>query len=171
MASLIDELISILNEELEVYNDFIPVCSKKTEIIIQNKVDEIQEISMQEQEYLDRIALLEKKRVTVMKNMADVTGKDYEQLSIASVIRMIDKQPNEQKKLSEIHDNLKSTTRKLVDINNHNKSLIQQSLEMIEFNMNFIQSTWMSPGNNNYDRGAGMIYEQLANNTMFDAKQ
>ena len=50
-------------------------------------------------------------------------------------------------------------------------SLIEQSLEMIEFNMNLIQSTRMSPGSGSYTKSA---YENDApawQTGMFDARQ
>jgi hypothetical protein len=83
----------------------------------------------------------------------------------------MEKQPKEQKALSTIHDNLNNTIQRLVVINNRNKSLIQQSLEMIEFNMNFIQSTRMSPGNNTYTKGASQYEAPASRIGMFDAKQ
>ncbi len=52
-----------------------------------------------------------------------------------------------------------------------NKDLIENSLEMIEFNMNFIQSTRMSPGNNNYNRNATNSYTSDYGGHGFDAKQ
>jgi hypothetical protein len=81
------------------------------------------------------------------------------------------KQPEEQKQLSVIHDSLKATLNTIVEINNRNKSLIQQSLEMIEFNMNLVQSTRMSPGSNSYTRGAAQFELLAAQTGMFDAKQ
>ena len=59
-------------------------------------------------------------------------------------------------------------------INSANKNLIENSLEMIEFNMNFIQSTRMSPGNNNYDKNAsaaGGGVDAGFGTGSFDAKQ
>ena len=88
-----------------------------------------------------------------------------------AIIKMIGKQPNEQKKLSAIHDELSETLRRLVAINDRNKELINQSLEMIEFNMNLIQSTRMAPGVNNYTRSAGETDIRSARTGMFDAKQ
>ena len=61
--------------------------------------------------------------------------------------------------------------RRLVDINEKNKNLIENSLEMIEFNMNFIQSTRMSPGVNNYDRNASSSFSPGYSSGSFDAKQ
>jgi hypothetical protein len=59
----------------------------------------------------------------------------------------------------------------LTEINARNKTLIEQSLEMIEFNMNFIQSTRMAPGNNTYTRGASQYGNDSYQAGMFDAKQ
>ena len=86
---------------------------------------------------------------------------------------MLDKQPKDQLALSKLHDEMKSTVKIVIDVNEHNKSLIEQSLEMIEFNMNVIKSTWMSPGNNNYDKGAVVngLNSPGVGDRSFDAKQ
>ena len=164
-----EELVEILSQELEAYKEFIPISKEKTKAIVRNDIKDIQTITDKEQEFLDRINRLEKKREETIYNMANVTGKKAEELKISTIIKMLDKNPEEQKKLSEIYDNLKNTTKTLVDINKHNTSLIEQSLDMIEFNMNFIQSTWMSPGSSNYDRAAQADAE--AYKGIFDAKQ
>ena len=83
---------------------------------------------------------------------------------------MLKNQPEEQKRLSDIHNNLKRTIQRLQTINYQNRSLIEQSLEMIEFNMNLIQSTRMSPGNN-YTKGAVSSQNNALQPGMFDAKQ
>ena len=120
---------------------------------------------------MNRINSLEHKREAVMTNIRTVINRRNEDLTLTALIDMLDKQPVEQKALSLIHDSLKGTIRRLVQINNKNKSLLQQSLEMIEFNMNFIQSTRMSPGDNTYTREASR-YDALAFGAgMFDAKQ
>ena len=171
MASLIEELIPTLGQECEVYRQMIPVAEQKTELIISNNLLELQDITNQEQSMIETIYNLERKREEVVNNIGTVINKDPRTINIRTVIQILEKQPKEQKQLSEIHDNLKKTIQRLVEINNHNKSLIQQSLEMIEFNMNFIQSTRMSPGNLSYNRGASQMDMPSLQTGMFDAKQ
>ena len=171
MASLIEELILTLGQECEVYRQMIPVAEQKTELIISNNLLELQDITNQEQSMIETIYNLERKREEVVNNIGTVINKDPRTINIRTVIQILEKQPKEQKQLSEIHDNLKKTIQRLVEINNHNKSLIQQSLEMIEFNMNFIQSTRMSPGNLSYNRGASQMDMPSLQTGMFDAKQ
>ena len=171
MASLIDELISILEEECNVYQQLIPISEEKSQIIVKNDLTSLQDITSKEQTAISRINALERKRDQVMVNIRTVINRKTGEFTLKTLIELMEKQPKEQKALSLIHDNLKNTIQRLVEINNRNKSLIQQSLEMIEFNMNFIQSTWMSPGNNTYTKGASQ-YEAFASGTgMFDAKQ
>ncbi len=171
MASLIDELINVLEEECSIYQQLIPISNEKTQVIVKNDLASLQDITSKEQMAIGSINSLERKRDQIMVNIRTVINRKTGEFTLNTLIGLMEKQPKEQRALSTIHDNLKSTIQRLVEINNRNKSLIQQSLEMIEFNMNFIQSTRMSPGNNTYTKGASQ-YEALASRTgMFDAKQ
>ena len=171
MASLIEELITTLEQECVLYKEMIPVSEQKTNIIVKNDLSALQEITQQEQTMVDKISVLEKKREEIINNIGVVVSKDPKDINIKAVIQMMEKQPKEKRQLSEIHDILKKTIQRLVDINNHNKSLIQHSLEMIEFNMNFIQSTRMSPGNQSYTKGASQFDMPSVQTGMFDTKQ
>ena len=171
MASLIDELIDILDKELEIYNQLIPVAREKTQVIVSNDTVTLQEITAKEQESVDKITALENKRTRVMEDIRVVLGIQDNSLTLSALIGLLDQQQKEKRFLSILHDKLKEAVNTLVDINNRNKSLIQQSLEMIEFNMNFLQSTRMSPGNNTYTKAASQEKEQSFGTGMFDAKQ
>lgn len=172
MASLIEEFISIMESEDKTYKGLIPVAERKTRIIIDNDLQALQDITEQEQRMIEKINALERKREEVIVNIGTVVNRNPASLDMKTVIKILEKQPEEQKKLSIIHDSLKSTLKVLSQINERNKSLIKQSLEMIEFNMNLIQSTRMSPGTNNYTKSAGASWNAQAERTgMFDAKQ
>lgn len=171
MASLIDELVGILEQEYQVYKQLIPISEEKTQVIVKNDLTSLQEITSKEQLVVDKITALEHKRETVMTNIKTVINRKSGEFTLSTLIGLMEKQPKEQKALSMLHDNLKGVIQRLVDVNNRNKLLIQQSLEMIEFNMNFIQSTRMSPGNNTYTKGASQYAAQAQRTRMFDAKQ
>jgi flagellar biosynthesis/type III secretory pathway chaperone len=173
MASIMEELITVMEDELQAYKDFIPVLRNKTKTIIDNNTKELETISEEEQHYLDKINNLEKKRGEIIKNIAILFDKDYKTLNLRSIISMLDKQPKDQLALSKLHDEMNATIKIILDINKHNTDLIEQSLEMIEFNMNVIKSTWMSPGDNNYDKGAKVnnLFTINVGDRSFDAKQ
>jgi flagellar biosynthesis/type III secretory pathway chaperone len=171
LASLIEELIDTLGREAELYNELIEIAENKTQVIVSNDLKALQDITVKEQYTVEQVNGLDKRREEIVKNIGIVVNKDPNTINLKTVIEMMEKQPKEKKHLCEVHDILKKTIRRLVDINNHNKSLIQQSLEMIEFNMNFIQSTRMSPGNQSYNKGASQFDMPSMHTGMFDAKQ
>jgi hypothetical protein len=75
---------------------------------------------------------------------------------------LLGKQPSEQKALSILRDELNDAVQRLAYVNNRNQSLIQQSLEMIEFNMNFIQSTRTIMADNTYTKRASKYEAQAS---------
>jgi len=171
VASLIEELISILNEEYEIYSSLIPIANEKTQIIVNNDTAALQNITAKEQEAIDRITSLENKRGKVMEDIKTVLGKKDGNMNLKTLIELLNDEQKEKRVLSELHDKLKKTVSFLAEINNRNKDLIEQSLEMIDFNMNFIQSIRMSPGNNTYNKNASQSYDEIPGTGMFDAKQ
>lgn len=171
MAGLIDELVNVMSQENDIYRELIPIAEEKTRVIIKNDLDALQKITEQEQLTIEKINALEKKREEVVINIGTVLSRDPKELNMKALIKIMGKQPKEQKELSRIHDELDVNLRRLVTINDRNKELINQSLEMIEFNMNLIQSTRMAPGVNNYTRSAGESSIRQAGTGMFDAKQ
>ncbi len=170
MASVIQELITVLTEEQQLYEKIIPIALEKKNVIIKNNLESLQEITEQEQLAIDQVTALEKKRSEVIVNIGILLNRKPDELTLKEIIRLLENQPKEQKQLSQIHDQLKQTVQELKNINIQNKSLIVQSLEMIEFNMNLIQSTRMSPGNN-YTKGAITEDAPALQAGMFDAKQ
>ena len=171
MAGLIDELVNVMSQENDIYRELIPIAEEKTRVIIKNDLDALQKITEQEQLTIEKITALEKKREEVVINIGTVLSRDPKELNMKALIKIMGKQPKEQKELSRIHDELDVNLRRLVTINDRNKELINQSLEMIEFNMNLIQITRMAPGVNNYTRSAGESSIRQAGTGMFDAKQ
>ena len=96
-------------------------------------------------------------------------NKDPERLNFETIIDLIEGQPKEQEALRFIHDRLKRDLTRLQQINDTNQMLIKQSLDMIEFDMNVIQSTRMSPGAGQYGKSSEME-ENGIERRAFDAR-
>ena len=171
MASLIEELITVLKAEEVVYAELLPVVEQKTQIIVRNDLTALQKITQLEQMAVEKVNALEHKRDEVIVNMGVVLNRDPRSLTLKKLILLLEKQPKEQRELSLLHDSLSTILKNLSDANLRNQSLIEQSLEMREFKMNLIQSTRMSPGSGSYTKSA---YENDApawQTGMFDARQ
>ena len=171
MASLMEELFTALSSEKEIDEKLVPVSERKTSVLVKGDLKELEAVAQEEQALVERAASLGVKREEVIKNIGIVLNKDASTLDLATLAELLGKQPEEKEKLARIHDSLKAVMKRLVDINEKNKNLIENSLEMIEFNMNFIQSTRMSPGVNNYDKNASSSYGPGYAPGGFDAKQ
>ena len=174
MASLIDELINVLQKEADLYEKIIPISELKSVALIKEDLVALEKVTNQEQELLDKAANLEADREKILANMGMVLGKDPKELSLSGLIEILGNQPEERQRLSMVHDKLKKTMSRLVQVNEKNKTLIENSLEMIEFNLNFMQSTRMSPGNNNYNKNATSVNgadSRYMSSGSFDAKQ
>lgn len=171
MASLMEELIQTLDAEELLYRELLPVEEEKTRAIIANDLKSLQEITNREHELVDRTATLEKKREQVASDMATVLGKNPATITLEQIAEALKNQPEDQKKLQEVHDRLRKTVMRLQEVNDQNKVLLKESMEMVEFNMNVIRSTRMSSGSSNYSSDASEVAGMAPQHGMFDAKQ
>lgn len=172
MASLMENLIDVLNRECTEYEGLLDLSQKKTPIIAGGNLEDLQKITDDEQNVVVRINHLEKQRVEVTKDIANVLNRDVEELKLSNLIEMLAARPVEQEKLTVAHDRLQIAVRNLQRVNEQNKELLTNALEMVEFEMTLLQSMKAAPETANYNRGA-----YNAGNTMgvtsngFDAKQ
>ena len=149
-----EELLTTLNSEKEIYEELIPVSERKTVILVKGDLGDLEDVTQEEQLLIEKANSLGKKREEVIANIGIVLNKDASVLDLKTLAELLTKQPEEKEKLVTLHDSLKMVMKRLIEVNEKNKNLIENSLEMIEFNMNFIQSTRMSPGVNNYNKNA-----------------
>jgi len=171
MASLTEELINVLQNEQEIYLQMIPIAEEKTRVIIQNDLKSLQEITEREQQAVEQLNALERRREEIIVNMGTVLNRDPRTLKLKNMVKLLEKRPQEQKALAALYDSLTASMKRLTEINDRNKVLINQSLEMIQFEMNLIQSTRMAPGSGNYNKQASAFDMSAASSGMFDAKQ
>lgn len=172
MASLMETLIDILNKESSEYENLLELSMKKTPIIVAGDLDNLQKITDEEQIVVSRINNLEKLRIENINDIANVLNKDVTTLKLANLIEMLEARPIERQKLAEVHDRLQSAVRRMQMINNQNRELINHALEMVEFDMNLIQSMKTAPETAEYNRGAYNTGSSMGmNRGGFDAKQ
>ena len=170
MASLIDELIDVLDKEEKEYQDLILLSQEKTPVIVKGDLEKLQKITEAEQFVVGKLNKLEKKRAEVAKDIAIVLGKDEDGLKVSDIIDILASQEAEQERLKEVYDRLKATLKEMVRLNDMNKGLIKESLEFIEFNMNLYKGIYQEPETGNYTKTASASMP-MATPGVFDAKQ
>ena len=168
MASLIDELIDTLKLENSEYEELLKLSKEKTPVIIKGDVILLNEIVAKEQIHTDNLATLENKRTQAVLDIATVLNKDVNTLTIKEIINLLKGQYKEQQDLANAYDKLKMTLNDMVVINDINKQLIEESLELVDFNINLINSYNQFPETANYTKNA--YNADGICNSRFDAK-
>jgi len=172
VASLMETLMDILEQENMEYKALLDLSMKKTRIIVSNDIVQLSAITEEEQKQVDRINALDKKRVVAMQDIANVMNMDVQTLKLGKLIEMLAARPAEQRRLTEVKDALHETTQHMARINAQNKELIENALELVEFDLNLVRGLKAAPETAEYNRGA-----ISAGNLMgvpsgrFDAKQ
>ena len=165
MASLMENLIDVLDRESTEYEALLQLSQRKTPIIAGGDLAELQKITDEEQELVSRIHNLDKQRAGVTADIADVLNRDVNDLKLPNLITMLSARPAEQRALADSHDRLQAAVRGLKRVN-------EQNSELLNSEMNLLQASKAAPETANYNRGA-----YNAGNTMgvidhgFDAKQ
>ena len=120
MASLMENLISVLEEEGKVYEELLELSMKKTPIIVNGDLEGLQKITDEEQDVVAKINHLDAKREEVTKDIANVLNKDVKSLKLVDIIRLLSQRPVEQQQLATAHDKLKEVVGQMTRVNEHN---------------------------------------------------
>lgn len=172
MASLLENLIDVLDREHFEYEKLLILAEKKTSAVVKGDVDSLSKITEDEQAIVGRIQTMEKQRTKVLADVANVVNRDVETLKLIDLIQMLAKVPDQQEKLRDVQERLEKTTEQIRTQNEKNQLLLQEKLEMVEFNLSMIRAMKSAPETANYSKDAYTNGEVLGIfHGGFDAKQ
>ena len=170
MASLVDELISVLSEEQKLYTDLLGCAEKKTQILVDANITELEKLTAEEQEKGDRLLALGNKQVQLLNDIKTVLGKKDEKLTVTTLIGFLAAQPQVQEKLTTARNELIDAATKLQNKNQQNEILLKQAIELTEFDITLFKSIRQAPETANYNKNAYNT-GALLGSSGFDAKQ
>lgn len=151
-----DELMSILEKEKKILHRLKDITFEKTDILIKDQVDRLEEMTKEEEELIIQIAAAEEERLKLMDSWG---GLDIN----ISITQVIDNIPEGGEELELLKEQL---TGLLIDIharNALNNDLIMENLQWLDFNMNLISNVQSPP---TYGKGK----QRQSNNSLFDRK-
>lgn len=125
-----EELMEILREELETLKEIKQLSFDKTDVIINNQVKDLENITKREEELLNIMAKCEKNRL----NLLNTWGVDKN----TSLSEVIEKIPDGKNELIDIGEQLSRLLRDIQTRNNLNRDLIFDNLQWLDFNMNLL---------------------------------
>lgn len=170
MASLVEELVSILKEEEHIYKALLDYGEQKRQILIAGDVPSLEELTGLEQNASDMLLSYSNKQVRVLSDIATVLGKGEEKMTVTRLIGLLETQPEVQKQLTAARDALLDSATKMQRLNQQNEVLIRQAIELAEFDLTLFKSMRQAPETANYDKNAYNTGSILGS-TGFDAKQ
>ena len=167
-----ENLIDVLDSENAQYEKLLVLAESKTPVIVSGDIESLGKITEEEQEIVGKIQGMEKQRDKFLADIANVVNRDVETLKLIDLIQMLEKMPEQQKKLKDIHERLKETTEKLRLLNDKNQLLLADKLDMVDFNLNMIRAMKSAPQTANYTKNAYTNGQSLGIfHGGFDAKQ
>ena len=161
--SHIEDLIKVLKSEEEIYSKILKVSNKKTEMIADENIEEIEKISKQEEEYIKEARLIEYKRedqITAIEKSLDIESIS----DISSLLNYVDDEKIKIQ-LTETQKTFTNTLNELKRVNSMNNTLIQDALEYINLNLNLMTQ---ASTDGTYGNKSGEMEVQTQNKNIFD---
>ncbi len=170
MASLVEDLLNILETEKTTYDQLYDLAESERQYIIDRKLQELETTVAKEQELGSELKNLENLRLRALRSMAIVLGKDGQELTVSQIIDLLGNQPEEQSKLRSAKDALVQSATRMQMMNQQNQVLLSQAMELVDFDLTLFRSLHQAPETANYNRSAYSTGDILPSGG-FDAKQ
>lgn len=170
MASLVEELVEILEEQEKVYQRLAEYGRQKREILIKNDVPALERLTTEEQLAADEALALSNKQVQALSDIANVLGKSDEKMTVSKLIELLNSQPVIKDRLKVAKDQLLAIAGEVQSLNTQNEALINQAIELTQFDITLLKSMRQAPETANYNRSAYNTGAILGSSG-FDAKQ
>lgn len=154
MASLVEELVNVLEAEKQIYTTLVGYEERKKDVLIAANVATLEEITTKEQLAGDDLIAYSNKQIQILKDIATVLGRTDGKMTVTRLISLLDTQPKVQEQLTEARDSLLTAANQMKTLSDQNAILIRQAIELNEFDMTLFKSLRQAPETANYDKSA-----------------
>ena len=154
MASLVEELVNVLEAEKQIYTTLVGYEERKKDVLIAADVAALEEITTKEQLAGDDLIAYSNKQIQILKDIATVLGRTDGKMTVTRLISLLDTQPKVQEQLTEARDSLLTAANRMKTLSDQNAILIRQAIELNEFDMTLFKSLRQAPETANYDKSA-----------------
>lgn len=157
-------LLVILDDEYKIYEEILGVSKQKTQIIVEGKVSELDQMVKVEQALVMQISKIEKKRADLFDKLSQHTNLDKNNWNITELKKIAT--PEQQTRLQKYQEGMIGMVSELNHFNQLNSKLISNSLDFIEFSLNMISTADIA--SNNYGNKGDTLDKEKKN--LFDVK-
>jgi flagellar biosynthesis/type III secretory pathway chaperone len=143
---LVEQLIEVLGQEADIYEEILRISKDKTKVIIEGKVTELDNITKVEQSLIFKIRQAEDVRENLVEKLAEELNTNAPDTTISELLKHMKK--GQAKKLKSVREKIMSILNELKETNYLNSRLIKNSLQYIDFSINLFSDE--DGGSNNY---------------------
>ncbi len=164
LEAVFNELIDVLDQEIDIYNDIFKISRDKTGIIVEGNVDELEKIVQEEQKLVVKVAQMENQRNIILYKISRALAMKADELTLSTLIDNTEGPIRD--KLKDRQQGLQKLINELMECNNINSKLIRNSLDYIDFSINLIAAS--ESQDNNY--GMDAEKSSVKSKSKFDLK-
>jgi flagellar biosynthesis/type III secretory pathway chaperone len=150
----LENLINVLDSENTEYRKLVILADSKTSVIVAGDIDGLNKIMDDEQAIASTIQNMEKRRKSILADIANVVNRDVKTLKLIDLIKMLEKIPDQQQMLVDVQARLRETIDSLKALNDKNQALLTEKLELVNFNIDMIRAMRSAPQTANYTKNA-----------------
>ena len=132
-----EQMIEILEKQLKIYQEILKISEDKTDIIVEDKVEELKVMVESEEKLAGSYISLEKQRLKIIKDFAKEKGIN-EVLRIDDLCEYF---PEYAEKMQDLKKEILDVTKKIKVKNELNEKLIKNSLDFINFSVGDMTDT------------------------------
>jgi len=149
---LIASLFGLLEDEYQNYCKLKELALAKKDVLISNDVEGLTRLLEKDNEIVDNLEKLEKKRTDLVSQLARSYELDADKINFSRLIKVI---PGKwQDSLETLKEKLLQTIEELHEQNEQNKVLVEEAVKLNNFSINMIMKA-IEPDNQTYDPKQG----------------
>lgn len=123
------ELVSCLEDLVKIYRSLLEVVRREKEILVESRLDELNENNKTKDALLVRIRTLENSRIKLARDLAVLTSSDVDQPRLLEIAANLPVDRGD--RLRNMHSVLELLIRRVSEVNKQNEELVQSALRSI----------------------------------------
>ena len=152
MAGMIGQLLEIMDEQVERHKELLGLSLEEKDAIVQNDIETLGKLVNLKNIVISQNNRLEKKRVSLVNDIAHVMGSDKTDIDFATLVDIMKGMPEEDQ-LKDVGSRLREVVNQLKEANDLNKELLESALEYVEFSINALKTSILPEQNLHIGRG------------------
>jgi len=156
----LEKLVEIMEREYELHSSLLELSHKKTNVIVDGKINDLEKLVETEQYLVLQLVNLEGERESCVEDLARQLNMDSKDVTVSHLISLAEGELKE--RLEELQQLLSKQVNEQKRINQLNERLIKNNLEYINFSLGLL--TGRDQAGNIYNRTGGTVSKQQERN-------